>query len=134
MADAWSAFVDQDPGSEADAVAIGDVSGDGLPDVVLSTVFAFEPGRDDRVWVYLQEADGSLAAPRAYPFTIPIEPYTASAPVGLVDLDGDGVRDVVVGWYGGVSVLFADGTGGLMPATEVEADQVDALTTADFDG
>ena len=48
-------------GSYPEAVAIGDVTGDGRNDVVLTTSFYFDPANDYRLWVFAQRSDGSLA-------------------------------------------------------------------------
>ena len=50
-------------GSSPDAVALGDVTGDGRKDVVLTTGYANDPTRDFHVVVFAQQADGTLAAP-----------------------------------------------------------------------
>jgi hypothetical protein len=54
-------------GSWPEAVAIGDVTGDGRNDVVMTTSFYFDEPNDYRLWVFAQTADGNLAAPVSYP-------------------------------------------------------------------
>lgn len=125
-------YTSHHPGSWPEAVAIGDVTGDGLADVVMTTTRYFDPINDYHVFLYAQQPDGTLAAPAAYP-------YQATANRnGLVlgDLDGNGVLDVVVGHAGGISVLLADCAGGLEPANVVSDWDADTLAAMDinFDG
>jgi hypothetical protein len=53
-------------GSWSEAVAIGDVSGDGRNDVVMTTSYYFGPGADYRLWVFVQAPDGTLTPPVSY--------------------------------------------------------------------
>lgn len=117
------------PGSWPDAVAIGDVTGDGRPDVVLTTTFYFDPTNDYHVFVYPQLPDGTLGPPTGYPYLA-----TAFANgILLVDLDEDQVLDVVVGHGSGISVLLANGVGGLLPAALVAGQATSSLSTMDVD-
>jgi MYXO-CTERM domain-containing protein len=116
------AYAATDPGDDIEAVAIGDVTGDGRSDVVAVT-----DGLD--VLVYAQQANGSLAAPDAYPFD------QAGSRFGLVlvDLDEDGLLDVVVGHGSGISILLADGVGGLGDATTFTDLDANTVTSLDVD-
>jgi len=96
-------------GSSPEAVAIGDVTGDGRPDVVMTTGFDFDPANDYRVWVFAQTESGGLADPVSYPTGDTRRPLS----VAVGDITGDGRLDVVVGLDGsGVQVYaqLADGT------------------------
>jgi hypothetical protein len=89
-----------DVGSWPEAVAIGDVTGDGRADVVMTTGYYFDPANDYRVWVFAQTESGSLATPVSYPTS---QKRPKSVAVG--DVTGDGSPDVVVGLDGlGVQV------------------------------
>jgi hypothetical protein len=95
-------------GSAPDAVAIGDVTGDGRNDVVLTTGYANDPAHDFRVVVLAQRADGTLAAPSWYPTAGTYGNRPQSVAVG--DVTGDGNADVVVGLSGlGVQVFAQSG-------------------------
>ena len=82
-----------DVGSWPEAVAIGDVTGDGRPDVVMTTGYYFDPANDNRVWVFAQTSAGAFAAPVSYPTGSTATPQS----VAVGDVTGDGRKDVVVG-------------------------------------
>ena len=95
-------YVVLDPGGEAASVALGDVTGDGLDDVVLTTARADDPAQAYSVWVYPQQADGSLGSPLQTPTTGgPGSPMA----VALADLDEDGDLDAAVTTDYGVDLL-----------------------------
>jgi len=88
-------------GSWADAAAIGDINGDGRNDVVLTTTAYSDPDNDNKVFVFFQKADGTLDAPRKYP-------YQAGANrngLALADLDHDGRLEIIVGHGLGITIL-----------------------------
>jgi len=82
-------------GSWPEAVAIGDVTGDGRNDVVMTTHFYFDDANDYRLWVFAQNGDGSLAPPVSYPTAATYSNGPDSVAVG--DITGDGRADVVLG-------------------------------------
>jgi hypothetical protein len=97
-------------GSWPEAVAIGDVTGDGRADVVMTTGFYFDSSNDYRVWVFAQTGAGTLAAPVSYPTGYTATPQS----VQIGDVTGDGRKDVVVGLDGlGVQVYAQLAAGGL---------------------
>ena len=81
--------------SEPDAVRVGDVTGDGRDDVVVTTGYANDPVNDFSLFVLPQLPDGLLGAPVRYDTagTYPSRPSS----VDIGDIDGDGIVDVVVG-------------------------------------
>jgi uncharacterized repeat protein (TIGR01451 family) len=98
----FAPYVAYAPGGEAASVAIGDVTGDLLDDVVLTTARADDPNHAYSVWVYPQRADGSLGDPLQTATTG--GPGSAMA-VALADLDEDGDLDAAVTTDAGVDLL-----------------------------
>ena len=92
------------------AIALGDVNGDGSPDVA-ATDYA-----GSSVSILLNKRDGTFLAAHKY--------VTAFSPtsVALGDLNGDGRADVVTAnvWDDTVSVLLAAGDGTLQPRHDYE--------------
>src|SRR5918996_466046 len=108
-----------DVGSWPEAVATGDVTGDGRTDVVMTTGYYFDPANDYRLWVFAQTDSGALSAPVSYSTGQTRRPKS----VAVGDISGDGRLDVAgVGWgTNTVSVLLNDGAGGLQAPVEYAA-------------
>ena len=70
-------------GNFPDAIAIGDLNGDGLPDLVVSNEF------DNTTSVLLATGGGTFAPQQRYPFV--------GSALAIVDLDGDGHPEVLIG-------------------------------------
>ena len=87
-------------GSRADAVAIGDVNGDGRDDVVLTTLWNDDAVNDYQVFVFLQSGNGTLDAPLKFT-------YGAADQTGLAlaDLDHDGRMEIIVGTFPGTTLM-----------------------------
>lgn len=119
----------RDVGSWPEAVAIGDVTGDGRADVVMTTSYYFDPVNDYCVFVFPQLAGGGLGAPLRFPYL-----STAGRNgIALVDLDEDGLRDVVIGHDTGITVLRADGSGSLRPGVVTADGDANTLAATDVD-
>jgi hypothetical protein len=105
-------YVNFPTGSWPEAVAIGDVNGDGRNDVVMTTSFYFDSANDYKVFVFLQNADGTLAPPVKYATA---STYTCrAATVSIGDVNHDGRNDVVIGESGcGIEVFLQNGAGSL---------------------
>jgi fibronectin type 3 domain-containing protein len=120
-------------GSMPDAVAIGDVTGDGRPDVVMTTSFYFDPANDFRLWVFAQGTNGTLEPPMSYATAATYTDRAESVAVG--DITGDGRADVLLGLGGlGVQVFPQDASGTLgSPALHATIDS-DRIRLGQLDG
>lgn len=99
-------------GSWPDAVEIGDVTGDGRPDAVVTTTFYFGAELDYSVYLFAQAADGNLQSPTRVAYN----QSSNRNGLALLQLDGVNGLDVVVGGGAGLSVLLSQ-AGGLGAAT-----------------
>jgi type VII secretion-associated serine protease mycosin len=118
-------------GSFTEAVAIGDVTNDGKPDVLAITSFYFSPPSDYKLLVSTQKPDGTFGDIVIYP-TI-----NDAAPTGLAVLDatGDGKVDAVVGTANGVEVHAQNAAGTLDAGVSIATlPGIVDLTAADIDG
>jgi outer membrane protein assembly factor BamB len=123
-------------GQGASYVAIGDLNGDGKPDLAVSDSDAYAPGT---VSVLIGNGDGTFQPASAYPVG------QSSGTVAIADLNGDGNPDLVVVNSGGqnpsldvtssVSVLLGKGDGTFEPQTTFETymGSMDVVI-ADFNG
>lgn len=105
-----------------ETVTVGDATGDGLDDVVMTTSTYFDADNDNKLFVFAQQPGGSLA-------TTPVRytPAEGASPHGAVmlDVDGDGREDVVTPTVAGVQV-FRQGDGGVLDAPTVVPDTLGA--------
>jgi hypothetical protein len=122
------AYTSRAVGSWEEAVAIGDVTCDGRPDVVLTTTSYSDPANDYRVFVFPQLANGTLGTAVSYPYG------ARGSRNGLVltDLNRDSCLDVVVGHGTGISVLLANrATGSLSSAVVTVNADADTVSSMD---
>ncbi len=89
-------------GGLADAVAIGDVNGDGLDDAVVANVDWFDEPDSRKVLIYLQQQNGTLAEPIKVSYAAG---YVTRVGIALADLNRDGIKDIVLA-YGDVVVAM----------------------------
>jgi hypothetical protein len=90
--------LDVDAGLPATSVAVGDLNGDGKPDVVVANPY------ESQVNVFLGNGDGTFRPPVAYPADF-------ATWVALADLNGDGILDLVTLDYSKNSVRIFLGKG-----------------------
>jgi hypothetical protein len=105
--------VDYGPGAYfPDFIAIGDVNGDGIPDLVVASECEIGGCYGGEVSVLLGNGDGTFQAAVAYS-----SGGIDAASVAIADLNGDGIPDLVVasdqcqGCTGSISVLLGNGDG-----------------------
>lgn len=100
-------------GSMPQAVAIGDVNGDGKNDVVMTTFSYFSPSTDYKLIVFIQNSSGGLNPPIIYATSGVDGQYPSSVAIG--DINNDGKNEVVVGINGlNIEIFSEDGSGGLL--------------------
>jgi hypothetical protein len=117
----------------ANIIAIGDVNGDGLNDLIIT-----DPGptggMSPTVNVLLQEgsAHGTFATPVSYPIAAQDLPQS----IVLADLEGDGHLDIIIGGQQTVTVLLHDSAnpGAFLPATVYQAPGANEIAIADING
>ena len=119
-------------GSRPQAVAIGDLDGDGRNDIAVLTSTKPDPGNDLMVHVFLQSPDGTLQPRVMYPVA------RAGSSIDIGDINGDGRADVVVGddssSGAAIGVLFQNTTGTLDAMVSYATANAYRVKIADFNG
>ncbi len=129
----FTPYVTYPTGSRAEAVAVGDLDGDGRIDAAIVTGTSSDLANDHMLDVFLQASDGTFR---------PMVQYLLSAPsprsLDIGDVNGDGRADVVVGNPNGaassVDVLLQNASGTLDAAVSYAAANADQVKIGDFNG
>ena len=117
-------------GGSGDAVAIGDVTGDGRADIVVADASV----SDAHVILFAQSTTGTFSAP---PVSLSIGANRGSNDVTIHDMDGDGRADIVMAVSDGVAILYDNGAGSFLSPVFVAAGinpQGIAVADVDADG
>ena len=118
-----------DVGSQTRTVDVADVTGDGRDDVLLVTSYDSGTENDNKLFVFAQRPDGTLAPPVRY--------GTDAVPHGfftVLDTNGDGRQDVAIDVVGGINVLRQTASGTLESAGLLPAGGMPVAADIDGDG
>ncbi|MDO8414646.1 MAG: FG-GAP-like repeat-containing protein [Agitococcus sp.] len=97
-------------GSTPEAVAIGDVNGDGLNDVVMTTSVHLNDDNDFKLMVFLQQSNGTLAKQVNYNTLSNFNCLPTS--VAIADIDSDGKPEIIIGENScGIEILGRNASG-----------------------
>ncbi len=99
-----------DGGQETFATAVGDVNGDGLPDLLLGGSYPIGGALD----VYLGDRHQGLVGSSGFP-----DVSSTVYGLAIADLDGNGTPDLAVDTYGRMTAFFGDGHGVFSSSTTV---------------
>lgn len=98
---AFYAYVAFSVNSWADSVAIADVNGDNLNDVVLVTAYSGGGPHDNNLFIFLQKSDGALAIPLNFPYSD--ETWGFSTGLAIANLGDTTTNDILVGSRHGIT-------------------------------
>jgi hypothetical protein len=114
----------------ANLIAIADVNGDGLNDLIITDPGA-TGGQNPTVSVLLQVATspGTFSAPVSYPTA----PGSLAQSIVVTDVNGDGFPDIVIGGTSAVSVLLQDpaNRGAFLATSNYAAPNANQIAVAD---
>ena len=103
-------------------VALADVNGDGIPDLVTGT-------NGNGITVQLGNGDGTFQAPSSNGF-----PGGSVTSIAFGDFSGDGKLDIVAAVNGSVGVILGNGDGTFQEETYYDNAYVAAVVAGDFNG
>ena len=113
-------------GSNAFSAAVGDVNGDGKPDIVVTNQCdSVGDCTNGVVSVLLGNGDGTFRSPVSYSLG-----ESGGYFVALGDVNGDGKLDIAVGTSSAVTVLLGNGDGTFQPAVSYSSGGYSALSVA----
>ena len=123
----WGAWY---TGSLAEAIAIGDVNGDGKNEILMTNVWS--PDEECHLAVFGYDKSGQLLAPVKYPVPNGV---ASMGTVDIGDVNNDGRADAVVEAglkTVGFEVFTQDGSGALNPAVAYPGNYISKVKIGDF--
>jgi hypothetical protein len=127
----FSPYINIPVGSNPEGAAIGDINNDGRNDVVMTTGSGSDVENDYHLFVFLQQADGSLGVPVKYLTSGTFSDIPESVDIG--DINGDGLNDVVVGNEGqNIDVFLQNASGNLDSPIVIPASNADKIRVGDL--
>lgn len=127
LSEAFGAYTAVPTGSWPEAVAIGDLNGDGRNDVVMGTSSYGTTVNNRSILIFFQNTKAALAAPVRY------DAGGDANSIVIADLDGDGKNDIAVGRESAGIRVFYQGTGGDFSAyTDYPTANANWICSADF--
>lgn len=118
--------------SRPETVTIGDVTGDGRADAVLTTTFDSDEINDYKLFVFAQQPNGTLTAPVKYATSLG---YADKAGLAVLDANSDGRRDIALATVAGVEIFAQSESGTLGPGVVIPGTaKARHLVAADMDG
>ena len=119
------------PGTDTGTVAVGDVNGDGRPDVLTGSANYRSDDVQRSLLVSTQNQDGTFGEIKAYA----VGSNLLVTGLVVMDATGDGKLDAVVGTGAGVEVHAQNGSGELDSGVSIASyPGISDLTAADLDG
>jgi hypothetical protein len=111
-------------------LAAGDLNGDGMPDIVSTTVTGSATQKYVGQWMFvlLGNGKGSFQSPATYTADYPSDP-------SIADVNGDGIPDIIAGGSTGALVFLGNGDGTFQSYSEPSIGgfaYTYAVTTGDF--
>ncbi len=112
--------------AQSHLAAVGDLNGDGKPDVVVT-----DGGTEGQIGVFLNTGNGSLGTGTF------LNVGSAASSIWLADFNGDGHLDILVVTSPKLQILFGDGHGGFGAPVAIPQSGIPAIgptVVADFNG
>ena len=96
-------------GSFPKVVAIGDVNNDSINDIVLGTSFSFDLVNDYKIFVFIQNHNGTLKTPNKYAYNANNNKQITS--IAIADVNNDHLNDIVYGYSDSIGIFFQNTIG-----------------------
>jgi hypothetical protein len=94
-------------------ITVGDINGDGLPDLAFDYDGFATSGGTAAITILLGKGDGTFSAPISSPTSGSGSPVTIYFKVGIADFDGDGHPDLIYSSGNSLYLMKGDGSGHL---------------------